>query len=95
MSQASTRRRRFTTNRGSVMLLVPAGHHDRPAVGSLCRFFLLLGHLEAPQGFERFTLGGFWGLPGERLRVMANYEIPRIEELKHDHKLYLWVQGMF
>jgi len=45
---------------------------------------------------ERWTFGAFYGLPGETLRLMLNYEYRLLrDDLRQDDKLYVWLQVVF
>jgi hypothetical protein len=57
-------------------------------VGPIVRYDVL-------DDFKRVTAGAFWGGPEKKLRTLVNYEIIKDETGKHDHKLYLWMQGRF
>lgn len=50
---------------------------------------------DALEAYHRWTLGGYWGEPKAKLRVMAEYEIYRDDLGAHDHKIYLWTQARF
>ena len=45
--------------------------------------------------FRRWTAGAFYGLPGDTVRVLFNYEFWSDEAGRHDDKLYLWTQVVF
>jgi hypothetical protein len=45
--------------------------------------------------FRRWTAGAFYGLPGDRVRVLFNYEFWRDRAGRHDDKVYLWTQVVF
>jgi hypothetical protein len=59
-------------------------------VGPIARFDAL------DDEFQRFTLGAYYGLPGEALRVMVNYELRLVkDDVRGDDKLFTWVQVVF
>ena len=44
--------------------------------------------------FKRWTFGAFYGMPGEHLRLMLNYEYRKLMDgVRHDDKLYAWIQA--
>jgi phosphate-selective porin len=46
--------------------------------------------------YQRWTLGGFYGLPDAPLRVLLNYELRLTkDDVRGDDKLYVWVQVRF
>src|SRR6185369_6209591 len=46
--------------------------------------------------FKRYTLGAYWGLPQEPIRVLLNYEYRKLfGGVRGDDKLYLWTQVRF
>jgi hypothetical protein len=50
---------------------------------------------DALADFHRVTVGAFYGLADDRLRVLANYEVFADEEGPHDDRFYLWTQARF
>jgi len=46
--------------------------------------------------FQRYTFGGYYGLPDDRLRILVNYEYRRRKDaVRGDDRLFLWTQVRF
>jgi hypothetical protein len=74
----------------------PSGYYvnlvgkTRWRVGPIVRFDTL------GDEYQRLTLGGFYALPDEPLRVLVNHEIRLTkDDVRGDDKLYVWVQVAF
>jgi hypothetical protein len=47
-------------------------------------------------GFIRWTLGAYYGLPGQRFRLLVNYELRQLkDDVRGDDKFYIWSQVKF
>ncbi len=57
--------------------------------GPLARYDVL------DEDWERLTVGAFYGLPDEVLRVLVNSELRREEGKASDVRSYVWLQGSF
>ncbi len=60
----------------------------------------LLRYEDMDGEFIRWTIGAYYGKPADRIRVLANYEIRKVEAdpefpLGEDNRFYLWLQVRF
>ena len=69
---------------------VLVGGKTRWRVGPLVRYDTL------DDGFRRWTIGAYYGLPAERFRALVNYEFRDSRDgARADDKLYFWAQVHF
>ncbi len=50
---------------------------------------------ELADGFTRWIIGAYYGMPSAKFRVLLNYEFRKSEEDTEDNRLYLWCQVRF